>query len=77
MEPTKLKHQNVVLSDLRSAKLWACVHKNGYVSCDTLSYTRIQSIKNYMNGINPKLNWRYFKRRGVKCMKVRVDFKCV
>ena len=64
-------------SDLKSYKLWACVYRNGSVRWDTLSYTRSRSIKYYMNGINSKLNWRYFKRRGVKCIKVCVDFKGV
>lgn len=67
--------QNVTNRDLelRGADLWACC-RNNYVDWMTLSYTRSQSIKNYMNGINPKLNWRYFKRRGWVCIKVHVSF---
>jgi hypothetical protein len=60
---------------LRGGNYYACVAENGFVDYGTISFLKKDSIAKMLHGVNPKLNWRWFKRKGWSCIKVRVAFK--
>ncbi len=56
-------------------KLWGCVASNGRVDYSTLSYTKRDSIAKCVAGLNPThFNWKYFRKKGWKCVKLEVSY---
>jgi hypothetical protein len=73
----KIDTNRVLLPVLKSPdKLWGCIASNGNVDYSTLSYTRTGSIKKCVLGLNPDtFNWRYFRKKGWKCVKLDVSYQ--
>ena len=63
MEETTNTHENgncanrVLPSVFQSDKQWAVAQENGTVYLNTLSWTRKESIKKFMDGMDDKLKW--------------------
>lgn len=56
-------------------KQWVISQYNDVVYSHTLSYTRAEAIKKFMNGMDDRLKWNYFKKKyGVHCKKVTVCY---
>lgn len=64
---------------MKPLKLWCCVgygFKSPYHHYDTLSYRRRDSIKKLMQFSSGKTSeWKFWKSRGWRCVKVEVTIK--
>ena len=56
---------------------WICAAADGRVIYFTISFNKSESIKRWVSYIDTnwliKRDWRYWKRRGFKCIKVDVS----
>jgi hypothetical protein len=67
---------HVLAPVFQSDKQWAVAQEKGTVYLNTLSWTRKESIKKFMVGMDDELKWEYFKKKyGIYCKKVTVSFQ--
>ena len=59
----------------QSDKQWAVAMENGQIYLNTISWTRQSAIAKFMENMDAKYNWRYFKRKyGIHCKKITANF---
>lgn len=51
--------------------MWAIKTPHGFI-LDEISYERTNTIKKFMQEIDPIYSWRALKRKGYKCIRIKI-----